>query len=184
MYLIELNESELDEAISDSEYFTASDDEYFSADDFRSEISLPARSGYSLPPRISHSARSGSQHSSAASSSSKNKNPSALSNMSAKITWTVDDSEQRHKYQFNKHTPVDASGMRNYYLWRRIITSGKHPRDAANIIGSQFCFKQLRQKKNIQIFSLRLNDQHRVCFMIQEKERVVKVLNIGSHAYF
>ena len=30
MYLIELNDTDLDSALSDAEYFTASEDEYFS----------------------------------------------------------------------------------------------------------------------------------------------------------
>lgn len=37
MYLIELNDDDLESIISDSEYFTASEDEYFTADENNAE---------------------------------------------------------------------------------------------------------------------------------------------------
>lgn len=73
--------------------------------------------------------------------------------------------------------------MKNYYMWRRLIRAGNHPRDAAKLMGSKFCYKQVKQKKSIQLFSIRLSDEDRVFFMIQEKERIVKILNIGGHSF-
>lgn len=43
------------------------------------------------------------------------------------MNWTVDDSEPRSKYRLRKHVPVDAAGL----------------------IGSQFCFKQIKLRKNL-----------------------------------
>lgn len=196
MYLIELNDTDLDSALSDAEYFTASEDEYFSAEESSSSSDLryisPSFPEYSLPsaPERPFSYRSGHSHSSCSRSSRTSnsihtpiKRSHRSQNSCPEVRWTVDDSVPRDKYRLNKHTPVDTASMKNYYLWRRLIVSGKHPRDAASIVGSKFNFKQVKQKRSIQLFSLRLSDEHRVYFMIQEEEHIVKVLNIGGHAF-
>ena len=70
MYLIELNDTDLDSALSDAEYFTASEDEYFSAEESSSSSDLryisPSFIEYSLPlvPERPFSYRSGHSHSS------------------------------------------------------------------------------------------------------------------------
>ncbi|HFP1376594.1 TPA: hypothetical protein ACHKQC_004486, partial [Escherichia coli] len=58
-----------------------------------------------------------------------------------KTTWSFDETEPRSKYKLRRHIPVNASAMRNYYIWRRTVLAGHHPRDAAHMIGSQYCFK-------------------------------------------
>ncbi|EQA1624762.1 hypothetical protein V5K00_RS21855 [Enterobacter asburiae] len=47
MYLIEVNEIELERDLIDSEYFTASEDEYFSAEESSQSYSMPSSSRYS-----------------------------------------------------------------------------------------------------------------------------------------
>ncbi|WP_162790962.1 hypothetical protein [Enterobacter roggenkampii] len=79
-----------------------------------------------------------------------------------KIKWTFDESGPREKYRIRKHKPVDVAGMRNYYMWRRIVLSGCHPGEAAHMAGSQFCFKQVKQKN--QLYSIKLNIEHQVFF--------------------
>lgn len=208
MVVIELNEFDLEEAISDSEYFTASEDEYFSADEFdsvcsprvnseysnqfnprgmaqsnsvgeRSSVfrhSRPSYSGYSMPSSSGYSKSSGSGYSSFRVKSGRSKAPGDTG-------WTFDESAPREKYKFRRHIPVEPATMRNYYMWRRLIIAGQHPRNAADMIGSQFRYKQVKQKKDIQLFSIRLSHEHRVFFIIKEEERVVKVLNIGGHSF-
>ncbi|HAK4778358.1 TPA: hypothetical protein H2C15_004712 [Salmonella enterica] len=175
MYLIELNDIDLERVISDAEYFTASEDEYFSAEESRSSYSTPSNS------RTAYSRQSSSISSSARSVTFKKKHTMPSENI--KLKWTFDESGPREQYSFRKHIPVDAAGMRNYYMWRRIVLSGFHPREAAHMAGSQFCFKQLKQKQKNQLYSIRLNIEHRVFFIIQESERRVKVLNIGGHSF-
>ncbi len=178
MYLIELNDDELESVASDAEYFTASEDEYFSADD---NDAISSHSYSSSGGK--HTTQTSSKYSASFSYKSLKSQQSSGSSAIDKIRWTVDESEPRGKYRLKKHVYVEPLIMKNYYLWRRLILSGNHPRDAATIIGSQFCYKQVKQKKSIQLFSIRLNHEHRVYFMIQEKERIVKILNIGGHAF-
>ncbi|MFJ3372815.1 hypothetical protein [Pseudomonas sp. NPDC086251] len=179
MYLYELKQNDLRDSISDSEYFTASEDEYYSADEshhVESEYSLASGPESSIPLG---SGSSFSYESAQARKKFSHKSPSAPN----PTGWTVDDSEQKNKYGSRKHIPVDAASMRNYYLWRRLITSGAHPRDAAIMAGAKFCYKQVKQKKAVQLFSIRLSQEHRVFFMIQEDARLVRVLNIGGHSF-
>lgn len=194
MYVFDLNIIDLESEMSDFEYFTASEDEYFSADDtlFPANQNHPFPTAHVKPSsscsELSTISRRSFLSSSTASVKSSNEKVSKSphhkrTTVRQKTNWSVDDSEQRNKYIHKKHVPVDASAMRNYYMWRRAIRAGNHPRDAANMIGAQFCFKQVKQKKNIQLFSIRLNCEHRVFFIIQEKERIVKVLNIGGHSF-
>lgn len=175
MYCIELKDVDIDSVFSDSEYLTASENEYFSADESNPIYSIDSSSRFSM--------NSGSRYSSTANATTRRKKSHKMSNTDVKIKWTFDESEPRCKYRSKKHIAVDATGMRNYYMWRRTILSGHHPKDAACIIGSKFCFKQVKQKKNIQLFSIRLNSEHRVYFIIQEKEFIVKILNIGGHSF-
>ncbi|MFQ6249445.1 hypothetical protein ACLMPM_24060 [Yersinia enterocolitica] len=177
MYLIELNDIDIERAISDAEYFTASEDEYFSAEGSKSSYLIPSSS------RTAYSMRSSSINSSVRSVTLQKKQFHTMPSENTKINWTFDESEPREKYSFRKHIPVDAAGMRNYYIWRRIVLSGVHPREAAHMAGSKFCFKQVKQKKKNQLHSIRLNIEHRVFFIIQENERIVKVLNIGGHSF-
>ncbi|ENZ9959715.1 hypothetical protein ACFLJF_005370 [Salmonella enterica] len=55
MYIIELKLKDIEESISDSEYFTVSEDEYFSAEEFSSM--------YLLPTKLDSSDVSGSKYS-------------------------------------------------------------------------------------------------------------------------
>ena len=175
MYLIELNEIDVECAVSDLEYFTASEDEYFSAEDSGSRHSMDSASRYSMD--------SGLRYSSVSNATLRRKHLYKMTDTDIRSKWSFDESEPRGKYKLRNHIPVDASGMRNYYIWRRAVLSGLHPRDAAHIMGSQFCFKQVKQKKNIQLFSIRLNSEHRVYFIIKVKECIVKILNIGGHSF-
>jgi hypothetical protein len=216
MVIIELNEFDLEEAISDSEYFTASEDEYFSADEcnsacfshanpeylnpFNSQRSVQSNSGYSRSSGLGYSGasgsrysvQSGSEYSTPSSSGYSKKSGSGYSSFRAKsgrsktpgdTDWTFDESAPREKYKFRRHIPVEPATMRNYYMWRRLIIAGQHPRNAADMIGSQFRYKQVKQKKDIQLFSIRLSHEHRVFFIIKEQERIVNVLNIGGHSF-
>ncbi len=173
MYLIELNDTDIYNIASESEYFTATEDEYFSADEYFSSGSHSAMS------RSTGSILSMSSKSKTALTNNKRRK----TDREYKTKWTFDETEPRSKYKSRKHIPVDAAAMRNYYLWRRTVIAGHHPRDAAHMIGSQFCFKQVRQKRAVQLFSIRLNVEHRVFFTINEKECIVKVLNIGGHSF-
>ncbi|NIH07150.1 hypothetical protein [Providencia rettgeri] len=185
MYLIELNDIDLERAISDAEYFTASEDEYFSAEESISLYSIPSssRTAYSIPPnsRTTYSIQSSSMSLSARSVTLQKNDTMPSENI--KIKWTFDESGPREQYIFKKHIPVDAAGMRNYYMWRRIVLSGVHPRRAADMAGSEFCFKQVKQKNKNKLYSIRLTSKHRVFFTIQENERRVNILNIGGHSF-
>lgn len=175
MFLIELTDIDLRREISDSEYFTASENEYSSEEE--------SRASYSVSSSLTYSISSSSRYSSARSVKLRKKELHTMPSAKTKINWTFDECGPREKYILRKHIPVDTAGMRNYYMWRRVVLSGVHPREAANMIGKQFFFKQVKQKKSIQLYSIRLNIEHRVFFMIQEKERIVKVLNIGGHCF-
>lgn len=213
MVIVELNEFDLEEAISDSEYFTASEDDYFSADEcnpvyfshanpeylnpFNSQRPVQSNLGCSRPSGAGasgarYSVQSGSGYSTPSSSGYSRKSGSGYSSFRAKAGrskapgdtgWTFDESAPREKYKFRRHIPVEPATMRNYYMWRRLILAGQHPRNAADMIGSQFRYKQVKQKKDIQLFSIRLSHEHRVFFIIKEQERIVKVLNIGGHSF-
>lgn len=177
MYLIELNDDDLESIITDSEYFTASEDEYFTADENNAEsVRSFSHSVYTAPSSSRHSSISGSvKH--------YRKHVSKSGTISENKIWIVDETEPRSKYRLNKHIHVEPLYMKNYYMWRRLIRAGNHPRDAAKLMGSKFCYKQVKQKRSIQLFSIRLSDEDRVFFMIQEKERIVKILNIGGHSF-
>ncbi|EMU6256425.1 TPA: hypothetical protein QBF58_005117 [Escherichia coli O11:H5] len=190
MYLIEFSDADMYDIVSDSEYFTAtegecsSEDEYFSANEGFSEkrhLDMSSDSGSSV--RSVRSVRSVSSDSQTTSTRNYYKSHVKRSVQGIKTKWSFDETEPRCKYKLRKHIPVNASAMRNYYIWRRAVLAGHHPRDAAHMIGSQYCFKQVRQKKCIELFSIRLSVEHRVFFIINEKERVVKVLNIGGHSF-
>ncbi|HIB5352281.1 TPA: hypothetical protein ACWW89_005029 [Escherichia coli] len=188
MYLIELSDSDMYNIVSDSEYFTAAEDgyssegEYFSADESFSEICHLGISSDSGSVRSVSSLSSNSKTTSTRNHYYKRSN-AKKSLQGVKTTWSFDETEPRSKYKLRRHIPVNASAMRNYYIWRRTVLAGHHPRDAAHMIGSQYCFKQVRQKKCIELFSIRLSVEHRVFFTIHEKERIVKVLNIGGHSF-
>lgn len=158
MYVVKLNESELNDALSERSGTSSGRHSHFSTETPRASTSRSVCS--------------------ASSTHSKQSVPGLNA-----IAWTFDESEQREKHALRKHIHVDSAGMRNYYLWRRLTTSGIHPGQAANMIGSQFGYKQVKQKRDIQLFSIRLTKEHRVYFTIQEKERIVKILNIGGHAF-
>ncbi|KIS41180.1 hypothetical protein [Kosakonia radicincitans] len=177
MYLIGLNEDDLESIIADSEYFTASEDEYFTADENHAEsVRSFSYSAYTAPSSSRQSSISGSvKH--------YRKHVSKSGTVSESKKWIVDETEPRSKYRLNKHIHVEPLYMKNYYMWRRLIRAGNHPRDAAKLTGSKFCYKQVKQKKSIQLFSIRLSDEDRVFFMIEEKERIVKILNIGGHSF-
>lgn len=177
MYLIELNDGDLESIISDSEYFTASDDEYFTADEsMAGSVSRFTYSAYTVPSSSRQSSLSGSvKH------DTKQVNQSGTISESKK--WIIDETEPGNKYRRNKHIHIEPHHMSNYYRWRRLIRDGNHPRKAAEMMGSKFCYKQVKQKKSIQVFSIRLSEENRVFFMIQEKERIVKILNIGGHSF-
>ena len=183
MYLIELNEIDLERVLTDSEYFTASEGEYFSAEESSPSYSIPSTSRYSMPSTSRYSIPSSSKFSSERSVALQGKKLHTMPRANTKISWTFDERGPREKYRSKKHISVDAAGMRNYYMWRRAVLAGCHPREAAHMIGTQFCFKQVKQKNKIQLYSIRLNAEHRIFFMIQEKERIVKVLNIGGHSF-
>ncbi|EKM2933621.1 hypothetical protein PUM48_004849 [Escherichia coli] len=190
MYLIELSDADMYDIVSDSEYFTAtegecsSEDEYFSAnEDFSEKRHLDMSSDSGSSVRSVRSVRSVSSDSQTTSTRNYYKSYVKRSAQGIKAKWSFDETEPRSQYKLRKHIPVNASAMRNYYIWRRTVLAGHHPRDAAHMIGSQYCFKQVRQKKCIELFSIRLSVEHRVFFTINEKERVVKVLNIGGHSF-
>lgn len=177
MYLIDLNDDDLENIASDLEYFTASENEYFTGDENdAASVMSSSYSEYTAPSTSRHSSFSGSiKH--------YRKHTRITNAVSEKKIWTIDETEPRSKYRLNKHIHVEPLAMKNYYLWRRLIRAGSHPYDAAKIIGSQFCYKQVKQKKSIQLFSIRLSYEHRVFFMVDEKERIVKILNIGGHSF-
>ncbi|SFT65173.1 hypothetical protein SAMN05192562_1011315 [Kosakonia arachidis] len=177
MYLIELNDDDLENIISDSEYFTASDDEYFTADEsVAGSVGYFTSSAYTAPSSSRQSSLSGSvKH--------YRKQVSQSGSLSESKKWIIDETEPKSKYRLNKHIHIEPQHMRNYYMWRRLIRAGTHPREAAKLMGSKFCYKQVKQKKSIQLFSIRLSEDNRVFFRIQEKERIVKILNIGGHSF-
>lgn len=146
--------------------------------------STPSISGTPYSKAHSSGTSYSKAYSSSAQSTASQKNSyHKVQSEDTKIKWTVDDSGPREKYKHRKHTSVDGAGMRNYNIWRRIILSGVHPREAASMAGIQFNYKQLKQKLRNQLFSIRLNIEHRVFFIVDEKERSVKILNIGGHSF-
>lgn len=185
MYLIELSDSDIYNIVSDSEYFTATEDGYSSADDYFSADECFSEKHNLYMSLNSGSVSSVSSNSKTISTRNHSYNKSNVKKLGqgVKSKWSFDETEPRSKYKLRKHIPVNASAMRNYYLWRRTVLAGHHPRDAAHMIGSQFSFKQVRQKKCIELFSIRLSVEHRVFFTIHERERIVKVLNIGGHSF-
>ena len=134
-------------------------------------------------PYSSGTSYSKAYSSSAQSTASQKNSYLKVQSEDTKIKWTVDDSGPREKYKHRKHTSVDGAGMRNYNIWRRIILSGVHPREAASQAGIKFNYKQLKQKLRNELFSIRLNIEHRVFFIVDEEEHSVKVLNIGGHSF-
>lgn len=93
--------------------------------------------------------------------------------------WHVDDSKPRHDYEHHHHIPVPAAGMRQYYEWRRALMAGHHPKSAADLTGDTH-FEHLRGAQKDQC-SIRLSQEHRVFFQIDERHRIVTVRKIGGH---
>lgn len=93
--------------------------------------------------------------------------------------WTVNDSEPRRTFEANKHVAVPASGMRNYYAWRDQINKGAHPSDAAEHV-ADMRYEQLKGKNQGQ-FTIRLSQEHRVLFTVDQANKEVNVKAIGGH---
>ncbi|EHP1021970.1 hypothetical protein KNZ32_003067 [Escherichia coli] len=176
MNLIRLNDA--DNIVSDSEYFTAneSDSEYFTASEGEC---LPTGNSCSSIFSVKASTSFGVKK----KCFLKKKGVQKISNTEVEKKWIFDEAETRKKYSLGIHIPVDAALMKNYYMWRRTIIAGLHPKNAADIVGCQFRFKKIKQKKGVEVYSIRLSSEHRVFFTIQGNERVVTVLKIGGHSF-
>ncbi|OQS37600.1 hypothetical protein B0T39_15260 [Chromobacterium haemolyticum] len=86
----------------------------------------------------------------------------------------------RKAFDCSKIKSVPSSAMREYHRWRQLIQQGKHPKEAANEVGDTH-YEMIKQRAGVDIFSIRLSQQHRVYFQIND--RVVKVLKIGGHGF-
>ncbi|MEX5383490.1 MULTISPECIES: hypothetical protein [Cronobacter] len=92
------------------------------------------------------------------------------------MRYSFDDSAARNNWLRGKSVPVPPAGMRKYHDWRRFILAGMTPFDAARLAGDMH-FEQLNGNSNL--CSVRLTQQHRVLFSIEDA--TVKVLQIGGH---
>ena len=94
--------------------------------------------------------------------------------------WTVDDSVQRQKYDKNKHIPVPAAAMEKYFEWRRKITQENlHPKEAAKKVGDTH-YEPLNGEHKGE-FTIRINQEHRVAFTIDDDKKTVNVFVVGGH---
>ncbi len=94
--------------------------------------------------------------------------------------WTVDDSVQRAAYDKGKHDPVPASSMRKYHDWRLAVEhKNQHPKVAAEEVGDLH-YEQLSGKLKGE-YTVRLSQEHRVAFTIDDTTKVVAVFRIGGH---
>ncbi|MBY0446528.1 MAG: hypothetical protein K2Q15_15135 [Burkholderiales bacterium] len=94
--------------------------------------------------------------------------------------WKFDDSTPRRKYTSGKSIQVPPAGMRKFHEWRRLILTGLHPSKAAEAIGDCH-YEKIRQKDGINLFSIRLTQEHRVYFRLNDTSRIIEVMSIGGH---
>lgn len=94
------------------------------------------------------------------------------------MTWNFDDSEARNNYLKGKHIPVPSAGMRKYNDWKRRILSSahkEHPKDAAKYAGD------MHYEKVGDVYTIRLTQEHRVVFKLNDTLKKITVIRIGGH---
>lgn len=95
------------------------------------------------------------------------------------MVWRVDDSLPRITYEKGKHTEVPSAAMRTYHQWRRLINNGETPMNAARASGDLH-FEQL-SGRNRGVYTIRLSQEHRVVFTLDNTLETVNVIQIGGH---
>jgi Txe/YoeB family toxin of Txe-Axe toxin-antitoxin module len=94
--------------------------------------------------------------------------------------WSVDDSAQRARYGAGKAVPVQPAAMSKYHEWRRKIQDeNTHPKTAADAVGDMH-YEQLGGRLK-GIYTIRLSQEHRVVFNIDDVKFKVIVTQIGGH---
>ncbi|NLS55692.1 hypothetical protein [Hafnia alvei] len=92
------------------------------------------------------------------------------------MSWDFNDSAP----QASNLRIVEPSGMRKYYEWRRLIRyMNLPPNDAAARVGD-LRYERLPERGPYN-FSIRLSQQHRVHFTVDNTAKRITVLSIGPH---
>ena len=96
------------------------------------------------------------------------------------MAWSVANpiSEEYKRNPKNK-VAVPAAGMRKFHDWCREIEKDIHPKLAADMAGD-LNYEQLGGRLRGQ-YTIRLSQEHRVGFTIDETNRVVTIFHIGGH---
>ena len=96
------------------------------------------------------------------------------------MPWTVDDSMQRNRFNAGKHVPVPPAAMKKYFDWKSFITGQQMaPKTAADRVGDTH-YEQLGGRFK-GLFTIRLSQEHRVVFEIDQARQLVTVRQIGGH---
>lgn len=89
--------------------------------------------------------------------------------------YNFDDSEQRSRFNKNKHIPVPPAAMRKYFEWRRLVADyGHDPKTAANCVSDAN-----PEKLHGDTYSFRLTQEHRVVY--SKLGNNITVHTIGGH---
>jgi Txe/YoeB family toxin of Txe-Axe toxin-antitoxin module len=96
------------------------------------------------------------------------------------MPWRVVNpvSEEYKKHPKGK-VSVPPAAMRKFHDWCRAVESDTHPKLAADMAGD-LNYEQLGGRLAGQ-YTIRLSQEHRVAFTIDEPNRLVTIFQIGGH---